>query len=243
MYPAIRVSLLAAVVCVGLSRTVVAAPASCVDIRRTGSMIVRDMHGLLTAELLPLGVGLAATALVHPLDDNVDRWVSARPPSHLTRAGALAGGWQVQGPLIGGLLLDSLVERCVRPITDDLLRALALNEGVTYAIKASVRRERPDHEASHVSFPSGHASSTFALATVVQEHLGWRAGIPAYGLATYTAWTRVRDHKHWVSDTVFGGALGIAVGRAVVRTGREPRWSIAPSVGLTGASVLVSRVG
>ena len=230
----------AACLVIGIAHTAVAAP-SCVDARRSGSMVLSDLHHLVTTQLVPLGAGLAGAALVHPLDDNADRWVDARPPSHLTRVGRLAGGWQVQGPLIGGVLIDSFVEHCVRPTSDDLLRALAVNEGVTYAIKVSVRRERPDHESAHVSFPSGHVSSTFAIATVLQEHLGWRAGLAGYGLATYTAWTRVRDDKHWISDTVFGGALGIAVGRAVLRTGRATRWRIVPSAGREGAAVLVVR--
>ena len=219
-----------------------AAPA-CIDARRTGSMVVEDLHGLFTAELLPLAIGLGAAGLVHPLDDNANRWVDARPPSHITRAGRMVGSWQVQGPLLGALVLDSLVEGCVRPASNDLIRAVAINEGVTYAIKFATRRERPNQESAHRSFPSGHASSTFALATVVQEHFGWRAGVAAYGVATYTAWSRVRDDKHWISDTVFGGALGVAVGRAVVRTRRSGSWSVVPTASRDGAAIRLVRGG
>lgn len=230
-----------AVVLTALASTANAAPA-CVDARALGRMLLSDVRGLATEEWLPLGLGLGAAALVHPLDDNADRWVDRHGPSNLTKAGRIGGSWQAQVPLAGALVADALVRRCWRPLSSDLVRALGVNLAVTNTLKGLTRRERPNHESSKLSFPSGHASSTFALATVVQQRLGWKAGAAAYGFATYTAWTRVRDDKHWVSDTVFGGALGVAVGRAVVRTGRMERWSVSPSLANGGVGVFVTRM-
>lgn len=224
-----------------LGTNAVAAP-SCVEARSLGVMLLSDLRGLATTQVVPLGVGLGAAALVHPLDDNADRWVDRHAPSTLTKAGRIGGAWQAQVPLAGALIVDAVIEDCTRPLSSDLLRALGVNLAVTNALKFTTRRERPNHESAKLSFPSGHVSSTFALATVLQQHAGRKAGAAAYGFATYTAWTRVRDDKHWVSDTVFGGALGVAVGRAVVRTGRMNKWTVMPSAGRSGVGVFVSRM-
>ena len=45
------------------------------------------------------------------------------------------------------------------------------------------------------SFPSGHASATFATATVLQRHYGWKLGLPFYLLGVYTAASRDRGQE------------------------------------------------
>jgi len=76
-----------------------------------------------------------------------------------------------------------------------------------------VGRRRPD--GSRFSFPSDHASSSFATATVLQRRLGWRVGVPAYAMATYVAASRLQENRHYLSDVVFGAGLGIVVSRSV----------------------------
>ena len=68
------------------------------------------------------------------------------------------------------------------------------------------------------SFPSGHAASAFAVATVVARRYSHRRWVPyvAYGTAGLLAFSRVSTGAHFLSDTFFGGALGYAVGRFVV---------------------------
>jgi membrane-associated phospholipid phosphatase len=100
----------------------------------------------------------------------------------------------------------------------DLLRALAVSEGLTQPLKYATRRERPDHSDKH-SFPSGHAADTFAFATALERHLGWRYAAPAYVFSSYVAISRLPANRHWLSDAVFGSAVGIIAGRTV--TGRE----------------------
>ena len=96
----------------------------------------------------------------------------------------------------------------------------------TYAIKLATNRTRPNGDPR--SFPSGHASASFATAMVLQEHFGWKLGLPAYLVATYTAGERVADNHHWASDVVFGAALGMAAGRTITVHLRETKVSIAP---------------
>lgn len=95
----------------------------------------------------------------------------------------------------------------------DLLRAQISAASWTYAIKFAVNRTRPNGDPR--SFPSGHSSATFAAATVVHRHYGWKLGLPFYALGVYTAAARIHDKKHWLSDTVMGATVGVAAGRAV----------------------------
>jgi membrane-associated phospholipid phosphatase len=101
-----------------------------------------------------------------------------------------------------------------------LLRSLAVSEGVTQALKYTVRRERPDGSGRN-SFPSGHAADTFAFATALERHLGWRGAVPAYVLSSYVAASRLHENRHFLSDVVGGAAVGIIAGRTVTRHGRE----------------------
>ncbi len=89
----------------------------------------------------------------------------------------------------------------------------------TEAIKFAAHRDRPRAgDSSHLSFPSGHSSSAFAIATVIASEYGDKALIPplAYGIATLTALSRVNDNDHWTSDVFFGSALGYFIGKKIV---------------------------
>jgi membrane-associated phospholipid phosphatase len=55
----------------------------------------------------------------------------------------------------------------------------------------------------------------------VQQHLGYKAGIPTYVFGSYVAMSRLHDNRHHPSDVVFGAALGIVIGRAVTFHGRN----------------------
>ena len=68
----------------------------------------------------------------------------------------------------------------------DLLRAQIVTSGLTVGLKYATQRERPDG-SNHQSFPSGHASITFATATVIERHLGWRSSVLGYTVASYVA--------------------------------------------------------
>jgi membrane-associated phospholipid phosphatase len=109
----------------------------------------------------------------------------------------------------------------------DLVRAHLSVWSWTYAMKFAVDRTRPNGDPH--SFPSGHASTSFTVATVLQEHFGWKVGVPAFAAAAYTGVTRVADNQHWASDVVFGAALGIASGRTVTIHLRNTKVSAAPA--------------
>jgi membrane-associated phospholipid phosphatase len=102
----------------------------------------------------------------------------------------------------------------------DLLRANLVTQALTYGIKVSVRRDRPTGECC--SFPSGHASMTFATAAVLERHFGYRASWPMFAVAGYVSASRLTDNRHFLSDVLFGSALGMAAGwTGVGRHGRQ----------------------
>jgi len=72
------------------------------------------------------------------------------------------------------------------------------------------------------SFPSGHTTTAFSIASVFSEQYDsiW-VSILAYGLASTVAMQRVYADKHWASDVFFGAALGTVTGRLVVRRARQ----------------------
>ncbi len=120
-----------------------------------------------------------------------------------------------------------------------LIRAQALNAVITRAFKVAANRRRPG--GSHDSMPSGHTTASFASAAVLGEHFGWQTGVPAYAVAGFVGWTRVRDRAHWLTDVVIGAAVGTIVGRTVAAGHRERRWTIIPSAGRSQVGIYVVR--
>jgi len=122
----------------------------------------------------------------------------------------------------------------------DLLQAQILTEMMVEPIKFSVRRLRPDG-SNRQSFPSGHAAITFATATVIERHLGWRKAALGYLIASYVASSRLHDNVHYLSDVVFGAAVGSIAGRTVVHHAAD-YWAFTPvSVPGGGVALMVTR--
>jgi membrane-associated phospholipid phosphatase len=94
---------------------------------------------------------------------------------------------------------------------------------VVHGMKYTIRRDRPTGECC--SFPSGHSATAFAVASVIERHLGYRASFPALAGAFYVATSRLVDNRHFLSDVMFGAGIGMASGWTVV--GRHGRRSFA----------------
>ncbi len=111
------------------------------------------------------------------------------------------------------------------------LESLGHTQVATFAIKQLTNRERPlDHDRrgefweGGTSFPSGHAASAFAVATVFayeyREHIA--VPIAAYSLASLVAVSRVGARRHWFSDVFVGGSMGFMIGRYTYRRHHNP---------------------
>lgn len=113
---------------------------------------------------------------------------------------------------------------------ETLLEALLFTDAATQGLKWAFRRERPNG-GGH-SFPSGHASTTFAVATVLEVLYGPKAGLPAYVVAGLISFTRIDSNAHFASDVLFGAALGSAIGwgTAYFHKRENPRFFVTPAV-------------
>jgi hypothetical protein len=170
--------------------------------------------------LLIASVGGAAALAVHPADKSVNSHLSGH--NDLFAPGAVIGN---TGTLVGaafgtwgfGKMLGS---HDASHLGLDGLRAIGLSEMMLQSLKYTVRRERPDHSSGY-SFPSGHSADTFALATVIERHAGFGWSLIGYAAASYVAMSRLHDNVHYLSDVVFGAAVGSIAGTTITRHGRS----------------------
>ena len=82
----------------------------------------------------------------------------------------------------------------------------------------AVNRQRPDGPTtrSNSSFPSGHATGAFALATAF-SHSYPKITIPAYLGAAAIGLSRVYLGRHYPADVLAGALIGYATARFVIR--------------------------
>ena len=169
------------------------------------------------------GAGGASALAVHPADDSVNQAMVNSDFAHdFFKFGKYLGEIYV---LLPAAVTVYAVGRAkdqpkVSHVGMDLIQALAVSEAIVNALKYTTRRERPDGSGRN-SFPSGHAADTFAFATALERHLGWKGAVPAYIFASYVAISRLPDNRHWLSDVVFGSSVGIIAGRTVTRHGSD----------------------
>ena len=191
-----------------------------------------------------LAAGGIGASLARVSDGNVSRTMSGSESlGSFFRVGETVGGARVQIAAGLGTYAVGLISRQnrVSAIGADLIQAQILAQTMTASIKMSVGRTRPD--GTQYSFPSGHSSVTFATATVLQRDLGWKVGIPAYGLATYVAASRIQDRRHFLSDVAFGAAIGIVAGRSVTVGNGNAKFAVAPSATPGGGGISFTWLG
>jgi len=86
----------------------------------------------------------------------------------------------------------------------------------------------------HLSFPSGDASSAFAIASVVaSEYNNIVVPTLVYTASTLIALSRVHNNAHWSSDVFVGSAIGYYTGKAIIashRGGKESNLSVVPVI-------------
>lgn len=86
------------------------------------------------------------------------------------------------------------------------------------------------------SFPSGHSMAAFAVATSLADDINHPvATVALFAVATGAAWSRIYDNRHWLSDTIFGAALGITTSKVT-----SGRWRV---FGWRPPSILVRPTG
>jgi hypothetical protein len=205
-----------------------------------------------TSTWVILAMGGAGALAVHPADHSVNARIGGNPTmGRFFAPGKYVGLGYVQiaaavGTYVTGRYimkpdpgLGSHTNR-VAHLGFDLLRAQILTQTFMYGIKIAVRRDRPTGECC--SFPSGHAATTFATAAVLERHLGLRAAWPTIFIASYVAASRLYDNRHFLSDVVFGAALGTACGWTVVGRHGRSQYALLPIPVKGGVAVTLLRM-
>ncbi|HET7115580.1 MAG TPA: phosphatase PAP2 family protein [Hanamia sp.] len=69
------------------------------------------------------------------------------------------------------------------------------------------------------SFPSGHATVTFAVATVFATEYKDKPLVPvvAYSAASLISISRITENKHWITDVFTGAAIGYLSGKLAIK--------------------------
>jgi undecaprenyl-diphosphatase len=170
--------------------------------------------------------------LIH-LDKRVEHWIAGHRTGwldwvslHLSRVGTLGAVW-----IAIALVLAVLWRRWSLLVL--VTAAVLAADGLATLVKALVPRHRPfEHqigpsERTH-SFPSGHASTAFAGATVLASFAP-RGRAAFYALAVLIALSRLYNGVHYPTDVIVGAVLGtltalllLAVARRRLPRARRP---------------------
>jgi undecaprenyl-diphosphatase len=178
----------------------------------------RSLRARLSAGPLARAVAGVDLRLYRLLRENGHDPAVERPIRRFSRLGEHAAVWVVLG--LAGAALDPPHRGRWLRATRSVLAAYALNT----LLKTVVRRKRPQIEKlpaliatpTALSFPSAHASSSFAAARAFSSLL---PAEPLYAGAAAMALSRVYLGVHYPSDIAAGALLGTLVGAA----GRAPR--------------------
>ena len=167
----------------------------------------------------------------------------------LRRASALASSLGGGGPITASVAMWGIGNLghagYLAGLGEESTHAVLLSGALTAVIKGLAGRARPsasadpdpdDYSPGHgfmasqrASFPSGHTSAAFAMATVMSHELSdrfprrrWVIHSLFYGAASAVALSRVYQHAHWPSDVLIGAALGTLTGVRVLSTHDSP---------------------
>jgi hypothetical protein len=175
----------------------------------------------------------AAVFAVDDFDERASDWATKHTPIF----GSVDNAKDASGDLRALLRIEMISTMLLTPSGDEAgqwakskakgagveVGAYFLTDGLTNGLKDWTNRQRPD-ESNDRSFPSGHASQSFALATLSNRNLdnidvpwGLRRPLQVTNIvvASSVAWARIEGERHYPSDVLFGAALGHFVTRII----------------------------
>jgi membrane-associated phospholipid phosphatase len=179
---------------------------------------------------------LGGVAVLTAVDEPLQRYTQrhrSQTSNDVARFFRHMGQPEVYGTVSVGILAVGLVAHQPRLARTGgrAVASLALAGVTTLGLKKLTGRARPDSGVGAFHFkpfgsgealPSGHTSEAFALATSLAEdiHTTW-VRVALYTAATGTAFSRINDNRHWLSDTGLGALVGFTSARLV-----RGRWQV-----------------
>jgi PAP2 superfamily len=198
--------------------------------------ILRDQKAIWTAPLhlersdakwvVPGGIGLMALFTTDRITGDEIR--ESDRQVRTSRAISYAGSVYGLGAVAGSFYLVGRVKKDDRARETGLLSAEALIDSMITeaALKGISQRARPlagversEFFDGGTSFPSGHSTQAWAVATVIANEYKHRPAvqIAAYGIAGAVSVARFTGHEHYLSDVIAGSALGYGIGKFVFK--------------------------
>jgi hypothetical protein len=155
------------------------------------------------------------------------------------------GAFGVMGAFyVAGLASDNARARSVGE--DGLIASLLSGGIITPVLKFAAGRARPRDTdktfdlkpfSGNSSFPSGHSTEAFAVASVISAHYDARwVQVTSYGAATLVGFARIHHQAHFLSDVTAGAIIGTVTGRTVVHRNEKERrrYALMPVAGPHG---------
>jgi membrane-associated phospholipid phosphatase len=211
----------------------------------TGAAARRILAEAHVVKWYEVGAVLGATVLLSTLDEPTQRYVQHHRSEE---SNEIAEIFRQEGeaPYYAGVSLGVLTvgavtgNPAIRRSGSRLVASVALSALEMSVIKRVVGRSRPNEDVGAFAFhpftslkdsagvetrgamPSGHTTAAFAVATSLADDID-NPIVDAllYTAATGTAFSRINDNRHWLSDTFFGAMLGIFTAKVV-----NGRWRV-----------------
>ena len=81
------------------------------------------------------------------------------------------------------------------------------------------------------SFPSGHTSNAFQVATILSHHFNYLPfTVLSYGLATSVGFQRMDANLHWATDVFIGAVFGTAVAKTIIKLHENRNMKVSPTL-------------
>jgi hypothetical protein len=220
---------------------------------------VADFQNIVTAPArwdlshwIAAGIVTGIAAGLYDNDAKIQQWVLNHKTTTTDNLGdnVTSVGLTYTPVLLGGMYLYGYVadDSKMRKTVLLTVESVVLTGVFVQALKYATQRHRPytgdgphtwdglglHGSNSKFSFPSGHASTDFAIASIIaSEYDNFIVPPLAYGIATITALNRISHNDHWSTDVFVGSAIGYLAGKTIVashRNGKESALSLAPII-------------
>src|SRR5260370_23532958 len=215
--------------------------------RRFFKNILRDQRAIWTSPLHLEGddakwlvpLGLSTAALITTDRRTAGALHNDRLRLNISRDVAYLGSAGGASSIAGAFYLIGRATHNARARETGLLGGEALIDGgiVAFVIKHATQRRRPrapdpgDFFEGGLSFPSGHTTAAWSLATVVANEYRHNrlVQVSAYGLAAAASMARFTGRNPFLSDVLFVSPFGYRTVRYLYRTPPDPTLSNHPT--------------
>lgn len=179
---------------------------------------------------------IAGTVISSATDKDVRNWISRQGYDTYNRdfwdIPTFYGYVQYPSILGAAMYATGLFARnnWIRITGRQLIQALVYGGTLTMGIRYALGRHRPytsnndqyefewfTSDGELQSFPSGHTVVAMTTSTIMAERIDtWWARAVLYPMAFLTGYARIYNDKHWLSDVIFGLAIGYSSAKLVL---------------------------